>query len=98
LLLARSDLKVVMSRKSGARQPLLMGTGEPTLVINPRDDDVFVAFVKRQFAAGPMSAIELEAQLRAQYPRVSIRERGLSGEAGATWYVYREGTWTRSET
>jgi hypothetical protein len=75
-----------------------VGTGEPTLVINPRDDEVFVAFVEREFADGPKSATELEAQLRARYPRVSVRERGLSGEAGATWYVYREGTWTRSGT
>jgi hypothetical protein len=68
------------------------------LIINPREDAAFVAFVEEQYRTGPTSASALEARLRTQYPLASVRERGLAGEAGATWYVYREGRWIKSGT
>jgi hypothetical protein len=75
-----------------------MATGEPTLIINPRGDQDFVALVEREFRAGPTSAAAFQAQLRTEYPLASVRERGLAGEARATWYVYREGRWIPSAT
>ena len=82
--------------KRGVDQPLLVGTEERTLIINPRQDGAFVEFVEREFRAGPPSAAEFQARLRTQYPLASVRERGLAGEARTTWYVYREGRWITS--
>jgi hypothetical protein len=75
-----------------------MTKGEPTLIINPRSDEAFVAFVQDEFRAGAPSVDAFETRLRGRYPRASVRERGLAGEAPATWYVYREGKWTTSES
>jgi hypothetical protein len=69
----------------------------PILVVNPRSDPAFVAFAHEQLAAGRETAAEMEAALRAKYPRATVRERGLASEE-ATWYVYREGRWIPSET
>ena len=68
----------------------------PILIVNPRSDEDFVAFAHEQLAAGPETAAAMEAALRMQYPRATVRERGLDIEP-ATWYVYREGRWTPSE-
>jgi hypothetical protein len=68
------------------------------LIINPRGDEAFVAFVHEELRAGAHSVSAFEARLRSRYPRASVRERGLAGEARATWYVYREGKWTTSES
>ncbi len=73
-------------------------TGEPTLIINPRDDETFVAFARQEFREGRSSVAEFEARLRTQYPHARVRERDLSGESRTTWYVYREGRWVTSET
>ena len=68
----------------------------PILILNPRSDETFVAFAHERLAAGSKTAEALEAALRVQYPRATVRERGLASEP-ATWYVYREGRWTPSE-
>ena len=70
---------------------------QPTLIVNPRSDEDFVAFAHKQLARGPETVTAMEAALRVQYPRATVRERGLAAEA-ATWYVYREGRWIPSET
>jgi hypothetical protein len=74
-----------------------VGNGEPILIVNPRRDDEFVLFVLNEFRGGAESAEAFETRLRTRYPRASVRERGLAGEAQATWYVYREGKWTTSD-
>ncbi len=40
---------------------------------------------------------DLEDRLRRLFPKVVVRERGLSGEP-SRWYVYRDGIWTPDET
>ena len=72
-------------------------TGEPTLIINPRDHQAFVAFVRDEFRLGTESGATFQARLRTRYPHAVVRERGLSGESRTTWYVYREGSWIASE-
>ena len=75
-----------------------VSTGEPLLIINPRGDEAFVAFVRDELRAGTSSAAAFETRLRSRYPLASVRERGLAGEARATWYIYREGRWITSES
>jgi hypothetical protein len=70
-----------------------MANGAPALIINPRGDGAFVSFVQHQMETGAASTAALESRLRARYPLASVHERALSGEARATWYVYREGKW-----
>lgn len=53
-------------------------------------------FVQDEFRDGAESAAAFETRLRTRYPRAGVRERGLAGEARATWYVYREGKWISS--
>jgi hypothetical protein len=73
---------------------LLAGPGaEPTLVLNPDDDEEFAASAWRLVAEGATTAPELEAALRRTYPKALVRRRELSGEAVEIWYVYREGHW-----
>ena len=67
------------------------------LIVNPRSDEEFLAFAHRELATGADTAASFEVALRARYPRVKVRERGLATEP-ATWYVYREGRWIPSET
>ena len=69
----------------------------PVLIVNPRSDEDFVAFAQERLATEPATAEAMEAALRVQYPRASVRERGLATEV-TTWYVYREGRWIPSET
>jgi PAS domain-containing protein len=67
------------------------------LISIPTSDIAFRHFVQRTLAktqAG--SPADLERQLRRTYPRVLVRERGLTGELPA-WYVYRDGAWRASD-
>jgi len=66
---------------------------EPTLIINPVDDDAFAALV-RECAREAGSAGELQLKLRERYPSTVVRQRELSGETATIWYVYRDGRWT----
>jgi hypothetical protein len=68
-----------------------------TLILNPRSDAEFVRLAHERLDAGAETAEALQGKLRERYPRVVVRERDLFGEA-PTWYVYREGAWTPSET
>ena len=38
---------------------------------------------------------EFERLLRSVYPNVRVRQRELTGELVETWYVYRDGIFTR---
>lgn len=62
------------------------------LIINPRSDDEFVAFVEGRALAASTTA-ELQESLRGLHPRAIVRARDLSGETGVVWYVYRDGRW-----
>ncbi|HET9614267.1 MAG TPA: hypothetical protein VFP22_05615 [Candidatus Limnocylindrales bacterium] len=68
---------------------------EPTLVLSPPDDDAFRSLAGGLVATGVGSAAELEARLRATYPRAAVRPRDLAGERMQIWYVYRDGHWVR---
>lgn len=70
----------------------------PILVINPRSDGAFVAFVEACIERGPASVQDLEREIRGRYPHALVRERTLSGEPLLMWYVYREGAWVPSES
>ena len=70
----------------------------PILIINPRSDGAFVASAEKLLAADPPTAAAMEAALRVEYPRATVRERDLADEAATTWYVYREGRWIPNET
>lgn len=61
----------------------------------PRDDIDFVAMVDAA-AIDAASPADLQLLLRAAYPNVIVRGRGLAGEGSETWYVYRDGSWTAS--
>jgi len=69
---------------------------EPTLIINPTSDSEFVAFV-HECAQDASDTDALQDCLRTRYPRSVARQRALSGESSAVWYVYREGHWVRPE-
>jgi hypothetical protein len=66
------------------------------LLTNPRSDQAFVALVA-ELGLNAVDAASLEAALRAQYPKVRVRERVLSAEQIVTWYVYKEGRWIPSD-
>ena len=70
-----------------------MAPTRPTLVINPRHDTGFTARVHVLLDAGADTPATLEAALRAEYPQVTVRERGLSSEPATVWYIYRDGRW-----
>ena len=64
----------------------------PTRVIAvPSSDSDFVRFVRQAASASPAEA-ELEARLRARYPRARVQPNELSGR-DAVWYAYRDGHW-----
>ena len=60
---------------------------------NPVDDVEFERAVAAAMNHAPEDPSELETILRAAYPRAVVRPRGLTGERGVVWYVYREGHW-----
>ncbi len=67
----------------------------PVLVINPRTDLSFVAFVREQLDAPPADdPMTLQDRLRARYPEAVVRVRALANEPSIVWYVYRDGRWT----
>ncbi|HEU0244699.1 MAG TPA: hypothetical protein VFQ75_12400 [Candidatus Limnocylindrales bacterium] len=68
----------------------------PTLVLNPRHDAAFGAAATALVDEAGLPS-DLELLLRADFPRAVVRARDLSGEAGAVWYVYRDGRWTGSD-
>jgi len=59
----------------------------------PRDDVEFVALVD-SLALTAGSPDVLQRQMRTMYPRVVVRARDLAGEQTEIWYVYRDGSWT----
>jgi hypothetical protein len=68
----------------------------PVLIVNPRDDAEFAAFVEQALTDEMDSTETLQAALRLRYPSAVVHRRELSGELGVVWYVYREGRWVRS--
>jgi hypothetical protein len=73
------------------------GNMRPILVVNPRSDPSFVDLAEAVAHEGVDGPIELQTRLRAVYPDVVVRERGLSGDSPAVWYVYRDGRWVPPE-
>lgn len=82
-----SDLRVSRPPPQGRRLA-------PTLIINPADDAVFVAYVRAVMRDGVLSPDALNRLLSRNYPRVVVRRRELSNEPIEVWYVYRDGHWT----
>ncbi len=64
-----------------------------TIVRNPAEDDEFERAIAEAMDPAQSDPAELERLLRAVYPRAVVRPRGLTGERGVVWYVYREGHW-----
>ncbi len=75
----------------------MIGRSAPVnLVTIPSSDAAFREHVERLVARNPpRRPADLQARLRAIFPRVSVRERALSGEL-PIWYVYRDGGWLPS--
>jgi PAS domain-containing protein len=70
----------------------------PRIFTIPSDDLAFREHVDRiRLASRARRPEELETRLRRLFPRVVVRERGLSGES-PSWYVYRDGGWQSSTT
>ena len=68
------------------------------LVVNPRTDTAFVAFVREQIdQAGDDDPLAFEARLRERHPAATVHARLLSSEPSTVWYVYRDGRWTPSD-
>ena len=65
----------------------------PRLMLNPRDDEPFVATATHLVATGADTPQRLQEELRKRYPAAVVRRRDLVGEAGDVWYVYRDGRW-----
>lgn len=69
--------------------------GAVVLVCNPADDVEFCRAAEDAALAWlPADPAALQELLRAGYPRVVVRARGLSNEPFDAWYVYRDGSWT----
>jgi PAS domain-containing protein len=70
----------------------------PRIFTIPSDDTAFREHVDRmRHGNRAHRPEELEVRLRRLFPRVVVRERGLSGES-PSWYVYRDGGWRSSMT
>jgi hypothetical protein len=65
---------------------------KPTILRNPDGDAEFAAAVENALTES-VTASSLQERLRAQYPRVVVRPRDLTGERGVVWYAYRDGHW-----
>ncbi len=66
----------------------------PVLVVNPRTDASFVAFVREQLGLLPDGdPVSLEHRLRQRHPDATVHARMLSSELSTVWYVYRDGHW-----
>ena len=68
---------------------------QPTLVLNPPDDDAFRSMAEGLVHDGVDQPDALQAGLRRTYPHVLVRPRELAGEHAQIWYVYRDGHWIR---
>lgn len=69
----------------------------PHLFTIPSTDEAFRKFVQRTFGqTDPGTPEAFERRLRRTYPRVLVRERGLTGET-PSWYVYRDGAWRAAD-
>jgi hypothetical protein len=62
------------------------------LILNPRQDEGFVALAER-LADRATTPAALQAALREHYPAATVRPRLLSTDSGDVWYVYRDGIW-----
>ena len=65
------------------------------VVLNPRNDQDFVAYAETVLAARPATPEAFEARLRERYPSAVVRPRELASEPLTLWYCYRDGSWTR---
>ena len=68
-----------------------------TIIRNPSDDRDFERAIDELLSEGAQDPAALEARLRARYPHAVVRPRDLDAESIQTWYVYREGHWTRGD-
>ena len=69
----------------------------PVLVVNPRTDSSFVAFVREQIEGlAELDPLSFECRLRERHPAATVRARALASEPTTVWYVYRDGHWTPS--
>jgi hypothetical protein len=66
---------------------------QPILVLNPRQDHVFVRRA-RQLLTLAITPEALQVALREHYPTAVVRVRALASEVQTVWYVYRDGRWT----
>jgi hypothetical protein len=66
----------------------------PLLILNPRSDTRFVQHVADLTADSMTDPSDLQTRLRAEYPDAIVRQRELSSESTAMWYVYRDGRWS----
>lgn len=69
----------------------------PLVVANPPGDTAFRSLIDRILLASAGSPDDLQAALRAHYPKAVVRRRELADEMFEVWYVYRDGHWIRSE-
>ena len=69
----------------------------PLLVVNPRTDASFVAYVNEQIdGLVEVDPLSLQARLRERHPAATVHARLLSSEPSTVWYVYRDGRWVSS--
>jgi hypothetical protein len=69
----------------------------PVLVVNPRTDVSFVAYVREQLdGLDDKDPMALQLRLRERHPAATVHARLLSSEQSVVWYVYREGRWIPS--
>lgn len=67
----------------------------PVLVVNPRTDAAFAAFVREQIEGlTDDDPANLELRLRERHPAAAVHVRLLSSEPMTVWYIYRDGHWT----
>jgi hypothetical protein len=71
-------------------------TPDPTLVLNPSDDETFRRSAERLVEEGIASPRILQDALRRRWPSALVRPRELAGERLTIWYVYRDGHWIRT--
>jgi hypothetical protein len=65
------------------------------VVLNPRNDEDFVAYAEAILAEGETTPDAFQERMRERYPSAVVRPRELASEPFTLWYCYRDGTWTR---
>ena len=65
------------------------------VVLNPRNDEAFVAYAEEILAEGATTPDVFQQRLRERYPSAVVRPRELASEPFTLWYCYRDGSWTR---